>query len=153
MNRSRYVTRSLDSIDRSIIAALSGNGRMTVRELAEQIRLSSPSVTERIHKLQDTGAIQKYTITINPKVFGLGIAAHIRLRALPGAVTRLTQMLVDTPEIVEANRATGEDCFLTKVLVSDMRELEMLVDRFLPFASTDTAIIQSATVAHRLPKW
>ena len=52
MNRSRYVTRPIDATDRAIIAALVGNGRMTVRELAEQIGMSSPSVTERIHKLE-----------------------------------------------------------------------------------------------------
>lgn len=125
---------------------------MTVRELAAQIGLSSPSVTDRIHKLEDTGAIRGYTIAVDPKVFGLGIAAHVRMRAMPGQVQRLAQMLIDTPEIVEADHVTGEDCFLAKVLVSDVRELETVIDRFLPFSSTDTAIIQSSTVARRLPK-
>ena len=152
MNRSRYVTRPLDTTDRAIIAALTENGRMTVRELAAQIGLSSPSVTDRIHKLEDTGAIRGYTIAFDPKVFGLGIAAHVRMRAMPGEVQRLTQMLVDTPQVVEADRATGEDCFLAKVLVSDVLELEAVIDRFLPFSSTDTAIVQSSTVVRRLPK-
>lgn len=152
MNRSRYVTRSLDEIDRAIVSALSENARMTVRELAAQIGLSSPSVTERIHKLQDAGAIQGYTITVDPTVFGLGIAAHVRLRAMPGAVSRLTQMLIDTPEIVEVDRVTGEDCFVAKAVVRDLRELQVVVDRFLPFASTDTAIIQSTPVTRRLPR-
>jgi len=125
---------------------------MTVRELAAQIGLSSPSVTKRIHKLQDAGAIQGYTITVDPTVFGLGIAAHVRLRAMPGAVSRLTQMLIDTPEIVEVDRVTGEDCFVAKAVVRDLRELQVVVDRFLPFASTDTAIIQSTPVTRRLPR-
>lgn len=128
------------------------NGRMTVRELAEQIGLSSPSVTDRIHKLEDAGAIRGYTITVDPKVFGLGIAAHVRMRALPGEVKRLAQMLIDTPEVVEADRVTGEDCFLAKFVVSDLQHLETVIDRFLPFSSTDTAIIQSSTVVRRLPK-
>ena len=152
MNRSRYVTRPLDTTDRAIIAALSENGRMTVRELAAQIGLSSPSVTERIHKLEDAGAIRGYTIAVDPTVFGLVIAAHVRMRAMPGEVKRLAQMLIDTPEVVEADRVTGEDCFLAKVVVCDVQELETVVDRFLPFASTDTAIIQSSTVVRRLPK-
>ena len=71
---------------------------------------------------------------------------------MPGEVKRLTQMLKDTPEIVEADRVTGEDCFLAKVVVSDLRELESVIDRFLPFSSTDSAVIQSSTVARRLPK-
>lgn len=152
MNRSRYVTRPLDATDRAIITALTGNGRMTVRELAEQIGLSSPSVTERIHKLEDAGAIRGYTVLVDSKVFGLGIAAHVRLRAMPGEVKRVAQMLIDTPEVVEADRVIGEDCFLTNVVVCDVQELETVIDRFLPFSSADTAIIQSSTVVRRLPK-
>ena len=64
----------------------------------------------------------------------------------------LAQMLVDTPEVIEADRVTGEDCFLAKVVVSDLHELETVIDRFVPFSSTDTAIIQSSTVVRRLPK-
>ena len=152
MNRSRYVTRPIDTTDRAIIAALTDNGRMTVRELAALIGLSSPSVTERIRKLEDAGAIRGYTIAVDPKVFGLGIAAHVRMRAMPGEVRRLAQMLIDSPEIVEADRVTGEDCFFAKVLVSDVQELENVIDRFLPFSSADTAIVQSSTVVRRLPK-
>lgn len=152
MNRSRYVTRPLDATDRAIIAALSENGRMTVRELAALIGLSSPSVTERIHKLEDAGAIQGYSVLVDPKVFGLGIAAHVRLRAMPGEVKRVAKMLIDTPEIVEADRVTGEDCFLAKVVAGNVLELENVIDRFQPYASADTAIILSSTVARRLPK-
>jgi len=152
MNRSRYVTRQLDSIDRAIIAALTENGRMTFKQLAKQIGLSSPSVTERIHKLEDAGAIRGYTVLVDTKVFGLGIAAHVRMRAMPGEVKRVAQMLIDTPEIVEADRVTGEDCFLAKVMVCDVQELENVIDRFQPYASADTAIILSSTVVSRLPK-
>jgi Lrp/AsnC family leucine-responsive transcriptional regulator len=152
MNRSRYVNRPLDKTDRVIIAALSENGRMTVRDLAAQIGLSSPSITERIHKLEDAGAIRGYTIVVDPRAFGFGIAAHVRMRAMPGEMKRLAQMLIDTPEVVEADRVTGEDCFFAKVVVSDVHELETIIDRFLPFSSTDTAIIQSSPVVRRLPK-
>lgn len=125
---------------------------MTVRELAAQIGLSSPSVTDRIHKLEDAGAIRGYTIAVDPKVFGLGVVAHVRLRAMPGQVQRLADMLSKTPEIVEADRVTGKDCFMAKVVVSDVHELEAVIDRFLPFSSTDTAIVQSSPVVRRLPK-
>ena len=152
MNRSRYVTRRLDTTDREIIAALTKDGRMTVKDLAIQIGLSSPSVTDRILKLKDAGAITGYTVLVDTKAFGLSIAAYVRMHARPGEVKRVAQMLSDTPEVVEADHVTGEDCFLAKVVVCDVQELETVVDRFLPFASTDTAIIQSSTVAKRLPK-
>jgi Lrp/AsnC family transcriptional regulator, leucine-responsive regulatory protein len=152
MNRSRYVTRQIDNIDHAIITALTEDGRMTFKALAKQIGLSSPSITERILKLKDAGAILGYSVLVDPKVFGLGIAAHVRMRARPGEVTRVEQMLKDTPQVVEADRVAGEECFLAKVVVSDVRELQTVIDRFLPFSSINTAIIQSSTVARRLPK-
>lgn len=152
MNRSRYESRPVDNTDRTIIAALAKNARMTFRDLAARIGLSSPSVTERIRKLEDSGAIAGYTIAIDPEAFGLGIAAYMRLSAIPGEVARVTQLLVDAPEIVEADRVTGSDAFVAKLHVANVQQLEALIDRFAPHASTDTAIVQSSPVARRLPK-
>ena len=152
MNRSRYVIRQIDKTDRAIISALFENGRMTLRELAEVIDLSSPSVTDRIEKLKDAGAIQGYTAIIDPKVFGLNTTAYVRMRALPGQIKRVEQLLIDTPEVVEADHVTGEDCFVVRVVVRDVQELEEVVGRFVLLASTDTAIIQSTPVVRRLPK-
>lgn len=96
--------------------------------------------------------VQTYTVLIDSNVFGLGVAAHVRMRARPGEAKRVAQMLFDAPEVVEADHVTGEDCFVAKLLVCDVQALETVVDRFLPFASTDSAIIQSSTVVRRLPK-
>lgn len=152
MNRSRYLTRRLDQIDRAIIAALCEDGRRTIKEVADLLDMSSPSITARIEKLKDAGAIRGYTAMVDPKAFGLNVAAYVRLHARPGEVKRVTEMLNDTLEIVEAHHVTGEDCFLAKVVVCDVEELEAVVALFVPFAATDTAIIQSTTVARRLPK-
>lgn len=152
MNKSRYVTRQIDSIDHAIIAALFNCGRMTFTQLAKQIGMSSPSVTERILKLKDAGAIKGYSVLVDPTAFGLVIAAHVRLRALPGELKRVEQMLIDTPEVVEADHVTGEDCFQAKVVVNNVQTLDSVVCRFAPFASVDTAIIQSSPVLRRLPK-
>ena len=153
MNRSRYVNRPIDKTDRAIIAALTENGRVSFKDLAEQIGLSSPSVTERIHKLEDCSAIQSYTITINPKALGLNVAAHVRFYAMPGEVKKVDQMLNDSPEVIEAVRVTGKDCFLATVVVRELEDIEKLTDRFERVAATDVAIVQSITVAKRLPKF
>jgi Lrp/AsnC family transcriptional regulator, leucine-responsive regulatory protein len=152
MNRSRYVTRQIDSIDRAIIAALTEDGRMTFKKLAKQIGLSSPSITERIHKLKDAGAIRGYTALVDPEVFGLATSAFVRMKAMPGQLKKLEQTLDSSPEVIEADRITGEDCFLAKIVVSDPSELQAVVDRFQLYASADTAIILSSSVVRRLPK-
>jgi Lrp/AsnC family leucine-responsive transcriptional regulator len=152
MNRSRYVTRSLDATDRAIIAALTEDGRMTFKQLAKKIGLSSPSIRARILKLEDAGAIRGYTIVIDPNAFGLATSAFVRMNATPGRIQKLEQMLDESAEVVQAYRVTGEDSFLAKFVVCDANELQAVVDRFQTFASADTAIILSTTVAQRLPR-
>lgn len=152
MNRSHYVARRIDHLDRLIVAELTKNGRMTVRDLAARINLSSPSTAERIRKLEDCGAIAGYTIATEPKSFGLGVKAHVTMRAMAGEIKRVSQLLADAPEIVEADHVTGSDCFVAKAVVRDVEELEALVNRFTPYCSTDTAIVQSSPVTRRLPK-
>jgi Lrp/AsnC family transcriptional regulator, leucine-responsive regulatory protein len=152
MNRSLYLTRPLDTIDREIIAALTADGRISAKQLAEQVGLSSPSIGERILKLKDARAILGYTVIIDPTVFGLKVAAFLRIEAMPGQLTKVVELLGNTHQIVEAHRVTGSDGFVAQVLVHDAQELETVADRFVAFAATHTAIVQSTTVARRLPK-
>jgi Lrp/AsnC family leucine-responsive transcriptional regulator len=74
------------------------------------------------------------------------------MSAIPGQGKKLEQMLDDSPEVVEADRVTGQDCFLAKLVVSDARDLQAVVDRFQLYASADIAIILSSSVVRRLPK-
>jgi Lrp/AsnC family transcriptional regulator, leucine-responsive regulatory protein len=152
MNRSLYLSRRLDQIDRAIIAALYEDGRRTIKEVAELLNMSSPSITARIEKLKDAGAITGYTVVVDPGAFGLNVAAYVRMNAMPGQVPKLEKLIGDAPEVVESHQITGEDCFLAKVVVSDLRELKIVVDRFQTCSSADTAIILSTPVLKRLPK-
>ena len=42
----------MDDLDRKILALLAKNARMPVKEIAEQVALTSPAVSSRIHKLR-----------------------------------------------------------------------------------------------------
>ena len=152
MNRSRYAARAVDPVDRAILLALGQNARITIRELAQKIGLSSPSATERMRRLEDTGAIAGYTIAVDNHALGLPIGVHFRFQPRTGEVPRIVAMLAETPELVEADRVTGEHCFVGKAYLADLRELEALIDRFVPFAATTAAVIQSSPIGRRLPK-
>src|SRR3546814_5773561 len=84
MNRSRYIARALDPVDRAICLALSQNARLTIRELARIIGLSSPSATERMRRLEDSGVISGYTITVDNQVVGQPVGVHFRFHPIAG---------------------------------------------------------------------
>ena len=150
MNRSRYIARALDPVDRAICLALSQNARLTIREIARIIGLSSPSATERMRRLEDSGVIAGYTITVDNQLVGQPVGAHFRLRPIAGEIPRIVAMLAESPEMVEADRVTGDNCLVAKAYVTDLSELERLIDRFLPYAATTADVIQSTPIKRRL---
>lgn len=153
MKRLRYEDGPLDSVDARIIKALAEDARTSVADIARLVSLSGPSVSERIRRLEESGVIEGYTVRISALEIGLPIAAWLRVRPLPGELKRVAEILRDLPEIAECDRVTGDDCFIAKAHVRSMEHLEKIIDRIIPFAMTNTSIIQSSPVRRRLPSF
>jgi Lrp/AsnC family leucine-responsive transcriptional regulator len=151
MKRLRYENGALDGIDVRILDALVADARVSVADLARAVGLSSPSVSERMKRLEEAGVIEGYTVRINPQALGLPIAAWLRIRPIPGELKRVAEILRGLPAIVECDRITGDDCFIARAHVRSVAELESLIDAIIPYAMTNTSIIQSSPVPRRLP--
>ena len=151
MKRLRYENGAIDAIDAQILDALTDDARISVAELARTVGLSSPSVSERVKRLEEAGVIEGYTAKINPKALGLPIAVWLRIRPMPGQLKKVAALLQGLPEIVECDRITGEDCFVARAHVKSIEDLEGLIDEVIPYAMTNTSIIQSSPVRRRLP--
>jgi Lrp/AsnC family leucine-responsive transcriptional regulator len=122
-----------------------------MRDLAQQVGLSAPSTTERVSRLEEAGVIEGYSVRVSPAALGLPVGAYLRIRPMPGELNRVVELLGSLPEIIACDRATGDDCFIAKALVAGVADLEKLIDGLLPFATTNTSVIVSETVAQRMP--
>lgn len=151
MKRLRYENGEVDGTDMKLLNALAADARVSIAALARMVGLSPPSVSERIRRLEEAGVIEGYTIRIDPRALGLPLAAWLRIRPVPGQLPKVTEILQNLPEIVECDRVTGEDCFIARACVGSVEELERLIDKVMPFAMTNTSIIQSSPVERRLP--
>lgn len=151
MKRLRYENGDLDVTDARILDALAADGRISLADLAREVGLSSPSVSERLKRLEEAGVIEGYSVALNPAALGLPIAAWLRIRPIPGQLRKVADILRGLPEIVECDRITGEDCFIAKAHLRSVADLEKLIDQIIPYAMTNTSIIQSSPVKKRLP--
>lgn len=140
-----------DTVDAKLIAALAVNARVSTAQLARLVKLSAPSVAERIKRLEGAGVIAGYRAVIDPATLGLPIAAWIRVRPTPGQLKKVAEILKSLPEIVSCDRITGEDCYMARAHVRSVADLERLIDAINPFALTNTSIVQSMPVEPRLP--
>ena len=139
----------LDETDCRLIGALSENGRTSLADLGRLVGMSPQSAAERVRRLEDLGVIAGVGVTLDPAALGLGIAAYIRIQPALGEVKRVAKLVAEIPEIIECDRVTGDDCFIAKVFVSRVEELERIIDVLLPYARTNTSIVQSTPVPRR----
>jgi len=140
-----------DPVNTRILQALQSNPRLTMTELGRRVGLSSPAVTERVRRLEELGVIQGYRLDINPIALGLPIAAYVRIRPNPGQLPNIAQLAQQIPEVVECHRVTGEDCFIIKVYLPSLDQLDRILDPFLLYGTTTTSLIQSSPVPLRAP--
>ncbi len=140
-----------DEINLRLLAELQAEPRLPMTELGRRVGMSAPAVTERVRRLEEAGVIRGYRLDIDPAAVGLPLTAYIRVRPNAGYLPRVAELAQEIPEVVECHRITGEDCFIVKVHLPAMDQLDGILDRFLMLGTTTTSIVQSTPVPLRPP--
>ncbi len=141
----------LNDLDRKIVDLLLEDSRISLRALGAQVGLTAPAVRERILRLEDLGIIESFTIRLNPRALGFPLQAVLRVEPLPGKLQVAEKVLVDMPEIVDCSMVTGEDCFVARLMLRDISELDRLLGPLHDIARTKTSIVHRQPVPPRRP--
>ena len=80
--------RSLDAVNRRLLAELSAEPRLSMAALARKVGMSAPAVTERVQRLERDGIITGYRMIIDPAAIGLPVTSYVRIRPGSGAVAQ-----------------------------------------------------------------
>jgi Lrp/AsnC family leucine-responsive transcriptional regulator len=139
----------LDATNLRLLAELQADARLTLAELGRRVGLSSPAVAERLSRLERDGVVRGYHADVDPRALGYALSAVIRIRPAPRQIGEVARVAQETPEVVECNRITGDDCFVMRAHVRDVDHLEEVIDRFTAFGQTTTSIVQSSPVPGR----
>jgi Lrp/AsnC family leucine-responsive transcriptional regulator len=139
----------LDDLNRRLLRELHADPRMSMSELGRRVGLSAPAVTERVQRMQRTGVITGFAMTVDPAALGLPVAAYVRLRPAPGQLGRIADLAVALDQVSECHRITGEDCFLIKVHAASVAGLEEVLDQFLVHGQTVSSIVVTSPVPGR----
>ena len=151
VNGLRLAGGVLDAPNRRILEILSVDARISTSELARQVGMSAPAVRERMIRLEEAGVIRGYRADVDPAALGLPVTAWVRVRPGPGQLPKVADLARRTPQVTECHRITGDDCFLLKVHGPSIEGLEALLDAFLLFGQTTTAVVVATPVEPRSP--
>ena len=144
-----YVRAPLDETNLRLCAELQADARLSLAELGRRVGLSSPAVADRLARLEESGVIRGYRADIDPRALGYSLGVVIRIRPAPRELRKVADVARDTPEIVQCDRVTGEDCYVMRAFVRDVEHLEEVIDRFAIYGQTTSSIVQSSPVPSR----
>ena len=118
----------LDDLDIKILNMLQKNARTKRNEIAEKIGLSLPSVSERLHKLEEKGFIQGYFAKLNRKSFGYDILAYVFVTMESSKHYKsFINKIEKIPEVIECHSVLGEGSHLLKIIAKNSEVLEKLL--------------------------
>ena len=149
----------MDETDRRILAELQNDGRLTLTELAERVRLSVSPCHRRLRALEKSGAIAGYHARLDAATLGLGFEAlvFVTMRyADRETVAGFEQRVAEIPNVLQAQRLFGDPDYLLRVVTRDLPAYQQLYDEYLATLPgvqrlSSTLVMKSLVEARPLP--
>lgn len=136
----------MDSIDRKIVNRLQQNARVSIKALADECFISSPTISARIHQMEKQGIIKNYHTLIDYKKVGYHIKAYINLKVEPTDKNEFYNYIKQIPNVLECDCVSGEFAMLIKVIFESTELLDSFINELQQFGKTNTQIVFSTPV-------
>lgn len=114
----------LDKVDLQILRILQENARLTTKELASQVSLSSTPVFERLKRLESGGYIKKYIAVLDADKLNQGFIVfwNVKLRRMNRDIAvEFTRIVQNIPEVTECYNISGSYDYLLKIHAPNMK--------------------------------
>lgn len=117
-------TSTLDEMDLKILRCLQDDAKMTTREIATKVNLSTTPVFERIRRLENEGYIKKYTAVLDPDKMGRGLMVFcsVKLKQMNRDIAKdFVSVIRNIPEVSACYNVAGEFDYILTIYAPDMK--------------------------------
>ena len=118
----------MDTIDRSILALLERDARLTYAEIGASVGLAPSSVHDRVRKLERAGVIKGYRAEIDFEAAGLPITAFVSIALRPASPQDVVAQVAEFDLVEACYSVAGDNSYVLVVRAPSTRELETLLD-------------------------
>lgn len=128
--------KTLDDVDRKLIALLQDNGRLSTVALAKAVGLSRSTVQERLQRLENAGVIAQYTVRLGSS--GDPLQAWLLLRYAEGfSCDDVMPLLTALPQVQQCFSVAGEIDLMVLVRTDTPGQLADLREAIAVFKGID----------------
>lgn len=135
----------LDEVDVKLLTLLQDNGRIKRSELAKEVNMSIPSVSERLRRLEEEGFIMGYCTRVSPRKLGLSLLAFVTLEMDSSTYYKqVIEHAIGEEQILECHGITGTGSHILKVRTEDTEGLGELLSKIRAWPgvkSTRTSVV------------
>ncbi|MFC4249160.1 HTH-type transcriptional regulator Lrp [Natribaculum luteum] len=97
-----------ENLDAKLVNALLGDGRASLRSLAEELDVSVTTVSNHLSELEDQGVIEGYTPRVDYDSLGYDVTAVIQLKVEGHALPDITDSLREHRQMTSVYEVTGD---------------------------------------------
>jgi len=119
----------LDNIDRQIVAELSYDARLSMRQLALQVHISRTAAHTRVQKLIGHGVITGFGAQTDRKALGLNVSALVVVKIGDVAWGKIAAQLAELPFVEKAQAVSGDIDIILTVSAPDHEQLSQAILR------------------------
>ncbi|MCX8084202.1 MAG: Lrp/AsnC family transcriptional regulator [Calditerrivibrio sp.] len=146
----------IDDVDRKLLNLLINNARISYADMAKEVDLSSPSVIDRVKKLENAGIIKSYSANVNYKAIGYDILAFIGISLDSAQSISDFEKNISTfdDDIIECHHVTGDFTMIAKVITKNTDSLSNLIKKIRNIKGvqkTNTILVFSTIMDRKKP--
>jgi len=141
---------SLDDTDRSLLALLRDNARLSAAELARKLKLARTTVQSRIARLERERVVVGYTVVTPDEAEAALVRAHVLITARPKQSAGIEVALRRIPEVRNLYSVSGPFDLIAVLAADSIGALDRLIDRIGSLDGverTTSAIVLSTRIA------
>ena len=134
MRVNKSAVRALDKLDRRILAILQKDGRLSMKDLGEQVGLSITPCIERVKRMERDGIISGYHARVNPAALGASLLMFVQITLSNKSGEMFEQFrreVLRIPQVLECHLVSGDFDYIIKARIREMSEYRKLLGDIL----------------------
>ena len=130
----------MDRTDYQILNILQADSRTTLRQIGDQVGLTAPAVSERIHRMEEKGIIRDYRIDVDREQLDCSMTGFILVAPEPEKYNSFCEFCQKNPAIISHYHVIGVFNALLRFAVRGTRELDELLSAIKRFGDSQTSV-------------
>ncbi len=130
----------LDEVDKAILKELISNARLSFREIARRVGVSTATVANKVRRMEEEGVIKGYTTIVDTEKLGYDVVALIEVVISKGKVTDIEEEVAKMPNVQAVYDVTGQSDAIIVARFKSRAELSKFVKKLLSMEYVERTI-------------